>query len=88
MLSRDVGTWPGGGDVPLPGPPMHPDPDAEAGTAGMPPSSQWEGRQDTLALTGPVGAGDDGYRGRDPEDPAGTVPEGRGMFARLHEGSD
>lgn len=85
MLSRDLTAWPYGGTVPPPAPPLHVDPEAEAGSAGMSPSSRFEGQQDTLTLTGPVGAGDQGYTGRDPlEDP---FPEGRGMFARLHEGS-
>ncbi len=87
MLSRDVTAWPYGGDVPPPAPPLHIDPDQAAGTAGMMPASRLEGQQDTLTLTGPAGAGDEGYMGRDPYGDGPPVPEARGMFARLHEGS-
>lgn len=88
MLSRDVTAWPYGGDVPPPPPPLHTDPEQEADGAGMPAASRLEGQQDTLALSGPVGAGDQGYMGRDVYGDGPAVPEARGMFARLHEGSD
>lgn len=88
MLSREVSQWPWGGDVPPPGPPVHAAYDAEAGLSGMPPAARFAGQQDTLNPYGPVGAGDDGYMGRDLLAPgAGDLPllEGRGMFARLHD---
>lgn len=87
MLSRDVSQYPFGGITPPPGPPVHTAMDQPAGLSGMPPASRFEGEQDTLTLTGPVGAGDEGYMGRDLSDPAAQpVLEGRGMFGRLHEG--
>lgn len=88
MLSRDVSRYPFGGTVPLPGPPVHSAPDEPAGLSGMPPAARWDGQQDTLTLTGPAGAGDNGYLGRDLYDPGPyDLPylEGRGMFARLHQ---
>lgn len=85
MLSRNVGNWPYGGSVPPPPPPLHTDPEQPAGESGMPPAARFTGRDDTLAMTGQVGAGDAGYTGRDPfEQP---YPEGRGLFGRLHEGT-
>jgi hypothetical protein len=88
MLSRDVTAYPFGGITPQPGPPYHTAMDQPAGLSGMPPASRFAGQQDTLTLTGPVGAGDEGYMGRDLSDPASqpTLNEGRGMFGRLHEG--
>ena len=85
MQSRGTGTWPWGGDVPPPSHHAVVDPDAAAGLSGMPPATRLEGQQDTLQLTGPVGAGDLGWLGRDPTDPADPVQEGVGMFARLHD---
>lgn len=55
-----------------------------------PAMTSYYGRDDTLALTGPVGAGDNGYMGRDIGNPASmrhpynATP---GMFRRLHEGA-
>jgi hypothetical protein len=87
MLSRDVDSYPFGGTTPQPGPPYHTAMDQPAGLSGMPPASRFGGQQDTLTLTGPVGAGDEGYMGRDLSDPASEpVLEGQGMFRRLHEG--
>jgi hypothetical protein len=51
--------------------------------------SRLTGRQHTLTLTGPVGAGDDGYMGRDLGNPASMrypYNASPGMFHRLHEG--
>lgn len=81
MLSRGVSSYPWGGRQPMPGPPVVLDPGAPAGSAGMRPS-RFSGRDDTLLLTGPVGAGEHGYRGRDPE--TAPHPEGVGIFLRLH----
>jgi hypothetical protein len=87
MLSRDVTAYPFGGTHPQPAPPVHTAMDEPAGLSGMPPASRFGGEQDTLTLTGPVGAGDEGYMGRDLSDPAAEpVTESRGMFGRLHEG--
>lgn len=83
-MSRPVTAYPWG-DVPLPGPPVHMAPDEPAGLSGIPPASRFEGRDDTLNLIGPVGAGEAGWTGRDPTDPADAVPEGQGMFSRLHQ---
>lgn len=86
MLSRDLSVWPYGGDVPPPAPPLHVDPEQEAGSAIMTPSARFAGQQDTLSLTGPAGAGDQGYTGRDIyADGTAPVPEGRGAFRRLHD---
>jgi hypothetical protein len=88
MLSRDVTAYPFGGLGPPPGPPYHTAMDQPAGESGIPPATRFDGQQDTLQLTGPVGAGDEGYMGRDLSDPASEpVMEGQGMFHRLHEGS-
>ena len=84
MLSRDVTAYPDGSGMALPGYPAVISPHDPAGEAGPLPASRWQGRPHELALTGPCGAGDLGYMGRDPTDPAGTVPESGGMFARLH----
>jgi hypothetical protein len=87
MLSRDVTQYPFGGVTPPPAPPVHTAMDQPAGLSGMSPATRFEGQQDTLTLTGPVGAGDEGYMGRDLSDPAAEpVFESRGMFGRLHEG--
>lgn len=89
MLSRDITQYPHGGGTPPPAPPVHTAMDQPAGESGIPPATRFDGRQDTLTLEGPAGAGDEGYMGRDLSDPgAQPVPEGRGMFGRLHEGSD
>lgn len=48
------------------------------------------GRPDTLTLTGPVGAGDSGFMGRDIGNPASMrypYNASPGMFRRLHEGT-
>lgn len=86
MLSRDVTSYPDGAMMPLPAPPavMASAEPAGPGTSGM-ALSRVAGRQHTLTLTGPCGAGDLGYMGRDISDPAtDPVPEGHGIFARLH----
>jgi hypothetical protein len=85
MLSRNVSAYPYGETVPAPAPPLGPGVyDAPATDAGM-DASRFGGQQDTLTLTGPVGAGDNGYMGRDISDPGSNpVPESRGMFGRLH----
>ena len=87
MLSRTVDAYPFGGTTPMPAPPAHTAADQPAGLSGMPPATRFEGQQDTLTLTGPVGAGDNGWMGRDLEDPGQGMPvmEGRGMFGRLHD---
>lgn len=85
MLSRNVSAWPWGGDVPMPGPPLHTAPDQPAGLSGPLPVSRLAGRDQTLTVEGPCGAGDLGWTGRDPADPADTVPESHGMFYRLHQ---
>lgn len=85
MLSRGVSEYPTGGETPLPGPPFHQSIDQPAGLSGMPPASRFTGRDDTLTLSGPTGAGDYGYMGRDISDPnTPAVPEPEGMFGRLH----
>jgi hypothetical protein len=86
MLSRDVTQYPFGGTSPQPAPPVHTAMDQPAGLSGMPPASRLEGQQNTLTLTGPVGAGDEGYMGRDLSDENEPEFESRGMFGRLHEG--
>jgi hypothetical protein len=86
MLSRGVWAYPDGGNMPLPGPPVVLAAAEPAGTSGPLPCSRFGGRDDTLTLVGPVGAGDLGYTGRDVYDPAGpVVPESHGMFYRLHQ---
>lgn len=86
MLSRAVWEHPGGGGIPLPGPPFHAAVDQPAGASGPLETARFGGRDDTLMLTGPAGAGDLGYAGRDVYDPAGpVVPEAYGMFYRLHQ---
>ena len=86
-MSRGVDSYPYGETTPAPGPPHGPgDYDAPAVDAGMPDATRFGGQQDTLTLTGPVGAGDQGYMGRDLFDTSsGAVPEGIGMFGRLHQ---
>lgn len=84
-MSLDVSVYPFGGRTPMPAPPHVLDPHAPAGLSGPLPCARWDGRDDTLHPYGPVGAGSLGWLGRDPTSPAGaTVPEGRGMFSRLH----
>lgn len=54
-----------------------------------PDMARVSGRQDTLTLTGPVGAGDTGYMGRDLGNPASMrypYNASPGLFHRLHEG--
>lgn len=86
MLSRPVWAYPWGGETAMPGPPAHTSVDEPAGTSGPLDCSRFGGRDDTLTLVGPCGAGDLGYTGRDIYDPAGpVVPESHGMFARLHQ---
>jgi len=84
-LSLDVTAYPYGGQVPMPAHPMTVDAEAPAGRSGPFDHARFAGLQHTLNPCGPVGAGDQGYMGRDVTDP-GTpgVPEGLGMFARLH----
>jgi hypothetical protein len=53
------------------------------------PFSLYAGRDETLDLTGPVGAGDQGYMGRDLGNPASMrypYNASPGMFRRLHQG--
>lgn len=55
-----------------------------------PPVSLYGGRDQTLDLTGPVGAGDQGYMGRDLGNPASMrypYNSSPGMFRRLHQGA-
>lgn len=91
MLTRPVTVYPFGHTDPLPGPPHHSAVDQYAGESGMPPASRFEGQQDTLGLTGPVGAGDQGYMGRDILSPGPydlPLSEAPGMFWRLHTTGD
>jgi hypothetical protein len=82
-MSLDVSVYPYGGRTPMPAPPTVLEEDAPAGRSGPLECSRHDGRDDTLHPYGPVGAGRQGYLGRDPE--TMPYPEGQGMFARLHQ---